>query len=79
MLLGRNLAHLENNAVFKITSLEIHEIFIVILRIIKVIYWLVTFIYGYPQHYLQNQLWKIISNLKRTSIHHWMIIGDLNN
>lgn len=40
--------------------------------------WLVTFIYGYPQHHLQKDLWKQISNIKDTGKNPMIIIGDFN-
>lgn len=37
-----------------------------------------TFIYRYPQHPLQEHLWKKFSNLNPSSKQSWMTIGNLN-
>lgn len=50
----------------------IHESIIDYNRSVK---WLVTFIYGYPQHHLQKELWQQLSNLKDTQ-NSSGIIGD---
>lgn len=40
--------------------------------------WLVNFLYEFPQHHLQKYLWKEISQLNRSGIDPWMIIGEVN-
>lgn len=40
--------------------------------------WLCTCVYGYPQQYLQKNLWNQISNLSSIMDQPWLIIGDPN-
>lgn len=40
--------------------------------------WLVSFVYDYPQHHLQKQLWKLIGNISDKESKPWLILGDLN-
>lgn len=40
--------------------------------------WLVTFLYGYPHHHLQKELWKRIVNIPDKTSKPWVILGNFN-
>ena len=38
----------------------------------------ITFLYSYPRHHKQNEIWKTLLNFKISTTRSWGIIGDFN-
>lgn len=70
----------KNSANFELKVVVSHNRFIhcQIRDNIKENSWLATFVYGFPHHHLQSQLWEDIASLNRGNDLPWMIIGNLN-
>ena len=38
----------------------------------------ITFLFGYPQHHIQKEIWETLLNIKNSVIGPWTVVDDFN-